>query len=136
MSVLPCSKYEGRNRPSSTILGVWRGGGHPKEILLLDNDFFGSSDWRERADEIVSGGYKISLNQGINVRLIDDESAKALSGMLYYDDNFKQRRVYTAWDNLGDEKIFRRGIDRLISAGIPARRIMPICLWDIERARP
>ena len=62
--------------------------------------------------------------QGLNIRMITDESATALATLRYYDDDFKTRRLYTAWDNLGQEKIFFQGLEKLIQAGIPARHVM------------
>ena len=127
-------KKEGKNRSLNTIEQIWRGPGHPKKLHLLDNDFFGQSLWRERAAEIIDGGFKVCLNQGINVRLIADESVAVLAKMEYRDDQFSQRRLYTAWDNLGDEKIFFRGIDCLENAGIPAKHIMAYMLIGYDPA--
>jgi hypothetical protein len=119
---------EGKNVGLNKIESVWRGPGHPKKLHLLDNDFFGQPEWRERVQEIRDGGFKVCLNQGINVRLINEESAEALASLEYRDDQFKQRRLYTAWDNLGDEKIFFKGIDKLENAGIPCKNIMAYML--------
>jgi len=121
---------EGKNRSVATIAQIWRGPGHPKKLHLLDNDFFGQpkEQWRARVREINDGGFRVCLNQGINVRLIDDESAEALASMQYRDDQFQQRRLYTAWDNIGDERIFFTGIDRLEKAGIPTKHIMAFML--------
>jgi hypothetical protein len=72
---------EGKNRSVHTIPEIWRGEGHAKTLHLLDNDFFGQprEQWQARIAEIQSGKFRICLNpQGINVRLIDDESAAAL----------------------------------------------------------
>lgn len=119
---------EGKNVGLNKIEAVWRGHGHPKKLHLLDNDFFGQPEWRQRVQEIRDGGFKVCLNQGINVRLIDEESAEALASIEYRDDQFKQRRLYTAWDNLGDERIFFKGIDQLEKAGIPCKNIMAYML--------
>lgn len=123
---------EGKNVGLNKIESIWRGKGHPKKIQLLDNDFFGQPDWRERVTEILDGGFKICLNQGINVRLINDESAEALASMEYRDDQFKQRRLYTAWDNIGDERIFFKGIDKLEKAGIQPKNIMAYMLVGFD----
>ena len=32
---------EGKNRDNGPIHQIWRGEPHPKEIILMDNDFFG-----------------------------------------------------------------------------------------------
>lgn len=117
-------KKEGRNRDNKRIREIWRGGNHPKEICLLDNDFFGQPNWREKCDEIENDGFKICLNQGINIRLINEEGAERLAGLKYYDDQFKSRRIYTAWDNAKDERIFFRGLDYMTKAGIRPAHIM------------
>ena len=121
---------EGKPQSVNTIHDIWRGPGHPKQILLLDNDFFGQpmDQWRARIAELRDGGFKVSLNQGVNIRLIDDEAARALASIEYRDAQFQQRRLYTAWDNLKDERVFFRGIDRLETAGIPPSHVMAYML--------
>ena len=56
--------------------------------------------------------------------MITDETAQAIASVDYRDDSFKKRRVYTAWDNLGDEQRFFTGLDRLNAAGIPSWHVM------------
>jgi hypothetical protein len=79
--------------------------------------------WEARIDEIRAGGFKVCLNQGINIRMIDADAAKALASITLRDDQFKTRRLYTAWDNVGDEQRFFTGVDILEDAGVP-----PTCL--------
>ena len=126
-------KKEGKNRSVSTIGEIWRGSENPKKLILLDNDFFGQEHWRERISEIRRGGFRACLNQGINVRLIDDEAAEALASIEYRDDQFQQRRIYTAWDNLKDEEVFFRGIDTLERAGIPPKHVMAYMLVGYDK---
>ena len=114
---------EGRVREAMTIAQIWRGSGHPKQIHLLDNDFFGQPNWKARCEEIIADDFMVCLNQGINVRLIHKEGAEMLAQMRYSDDQFKSRRIYTAWDNRKDEQIFFRGIGILTDAGIKPRSI-------------
>jgi hypothetical protein len=113
-------RKEGRPRSVNTIADIWRGEPWPRHIHLLDNDFFGQprEQWQERIREIRDGKFKVCFNQGINTRMIDEESAGALGSVALYDDSFKERRLYTAWDNLGDEARFFRGVDTLERAGI------------------
>lgn len=115
-----------------TIAQIWRGEPFPKRIHLLDNDFFGNTDWRQVVDELVAGEFWVCINQGINVRRIGDEEAEACARLTYKDDQFSRPRLYTAWDNLGDERVFFTGIDRLERAGVPARHVMAYMLvgWD------
>lgn len=126
---------EGKNVGINTVNDIWRGPGHPKKIHLLDNDFFGQVQWEDRCKEIIEGNFSICLNQGINIRLIHKEGAFYLANMKYYDDSFKHRRIYTAWDNKRDEAIFMRGVELLLNAGVRPNDIMVYFLcgyWEGE----
>jgi len=127
---------EGKNRSVATVGDIWRGDPWPKSLHLLDNDFFGQPEdqWRARLREIRDGGFRVSLSQGINVRLITEEAAEALASIEYRDGDFRRRRLYTAWDNLKDERIFFRGMDRLEAAGIPAKQVMVYMLVGFDPA--
>ncbi len=118
-------KKEGKPRSVNTIASIWRGEPWPKHIHLLDNDFFGQprDQWEARIGEVRAGGFKVCLNQGINIRMIDADAAKALASIPIRDDQFKTRRLYTAWDSLGDEERFFRGVNILEEHGVP-----PTCL--------
>jgi hypothetical protein len=90
----------------------------------LDNDFFGQPGWQQKCEEILAGDFEVSFNQGINVRLIHEQGARQLARIKYRDDQFKTKRIYTAWDNRKDEAIFMRGIGMLLDAGIKPHHIM------------
>ena len=124
---------EGKNRSLNAIEAIWRGDPYPKHLNILDNDFFGQPEWRERVAEIRAGGFKVCLQQGINVRLIDEESAAALKTIEYRDTKFKERRLYTAWDNLKDEGVFFRGVDILEKAGIPPKHLRAYMLIGFDK---
>lgn len=128
-------RMEGKPRSVGTVPEIWRGPGHPKHLHLLDNDFFGQSreEWQTRLAEIREGKFKVCFNQGINIRMIDQEAAEALASVAYYDDGFKTQRLYTAWDNIGDEGAFLKGIATLERAGIPPRRVMAYMLIGYDR---
>jgi hypothetical protein len=123
---------EGKPRSVNRIADIWRGEPFPKQIHLLDNDFFGQPEWRERVAEITDGGYKVCLSQGINVRLINDEAAAALATIDYRDTKFSRKTLYTAWDNLGDEKVFFRGVDTLERNGIPPKHLRAYMLIGFD----
>jgi hypothetical protein len=93
---------------------------------ILDNDFFGQPEpqWSDRIGEIREGNYRVNFNQGINIRMITPESAAAIASVKYYNVKFTERRLYTAWDNLGQEKVFFKGLQLLLEAGVPASRVM------------
>ncbi len=119
---------EGTPKPVNAIEAIWRGPSFPKKLHLLDNDFFGVPEWRDRIREIREGGFRVCMSQGINVRLINDEAAAALATIEYRNVAFDERRLYTAWDNLENEAIFFRGVDRLQRAGIPSKHLMAYML--------
>jgi hypothetical protein len=125
---------EGKPRSVCTVADIWRGVGHPKQLHLLDNDFFGQprSQWQARLREIREGSFKVCFNQGINIRLVDDEIAAELASVEYRDDQFQERRLYAAWDNLKDETVFFRGVESLARAGIRPKHLMVYMLigWD------
>lgn len=125
---------EGEARKVKGILDLWRGDPWPKHIVLLDNDFFGQKDeWREQLADVKRHKFKVCFNQGINIRLINEEQARELSGVFYCDDQFKARRLYTAWDNLGDERVFKQGVATLGKAGIPAKHLMVYMLIGFRK---
>jgi hypothetical protein len=128
-------RKEGKPRSVHTIGDIWRGKLWPKHLHLLDNDFFGQPEdqWQTRIEEIRRGKFKVCFNQGINVRAITPEAAKALASVNYTDVKFKTRRLYTAWDNLGDEAVFFRGVDILRDAGIPPAHLMAYMLVGYDR---
>lgn len=128
-------KKEGKPRSVNSIYQIWRGEPHAKHIHLLDNDFFGQpkEQWQERVREILEGGFKVCFNQGINIRLITEEAAEQIARIPYYDDQFKTRRLYTAWDNLKDEKIFFRGVEALKNAGVPPTHLMVYMLVGYDK---
>lgn len=127
-------KKEGKNRGVATIADIWRGAPWPKKLLLLDNDLFGNPEWRQRIAEIRDGRFRVCISQGINVRLIDDEAAAALATIEYRNTRFTERKLYTAWDNLKDERVFFRGVDTLERAGIPPKHLMAYMLVGYDPA--
>lgn len=117
-------KIEGMIRPENTVAGIWRGDPYPRNLCLLDNDFGGASGWATHLEQIRQGGFRVCFNQGINARLLSEELAEGIASVQYYDDNFKVRRIYTAWDNRKDEKILFRGLNWLVKYGVKPDQIM------------
>ena len=128
-------KKEGKPRSVNTIADIWRGDPYPRHLHLLDNDFFGQprDQWEARLQEIRDGKFKVCLNQGINIRMIDDDSAAGLASIPYYDDQFTTKRLYTAWDNIGDEARFFRGVETLRKHGIKPYRLMVYMLIGYDQ---
>lgn len=125
---------EGKPKSVKTIYDIWRGEPYPRKLHILDNDFFGQPEWRERIQEIRDGNFRICLSQGINVRMITEESAAALSSIQYRNTQFEERKLYTAWDNLRDEHVFFNGVDLLEKAGVPSKHLMAYMLIGFDKA--
>lgn len=126
---------EGVVSEENTINEIWRGEPYPKNLLLLDNDFFGQPNWQKRIDEIRAGRFKVSFSQGINARMLTDKTAAAIASVRYSDDQFKRPRIYTAWDNRKDEHRLFEGLDSLVWHGIIPDHIMVYMLigyWPNE----
>jgi hypothetical protein len=130
----PCRAFcvvpdkEGFPKNAQTINEIWRGEPYPKKLHLLDNDFFGGPQWRDRITEIRDGGFRVCMSQGINTRLITKEAAEALATIQYRNTKFTERKLYTAWDNIGDEGVFFNGVDKLEAAGVPPKHLMAYML--------
>lgn len=115
---------EGRARAASPIGEIWRGDPWPREIVLLDNDFFGNPEWRERLREIRDGCFKVCFTQGINARILTPEQAQGIASVDYRDSNMGERRLYTAWDNPRDEARFFAGLELLCRYGVRPRHLL------------
>lgn len=130
-------RKEGKPRSVNSIADIWRGEGHPKQVILLDNDFFGQppKQYEARIQEIIDGDFAVSFNQGINVRLLrKQEHADALYRMKCRDDGFTRRCIYTAFDNSEDESVFRRGIEFLTAAGFKGDDILVYMLIGFDQS--
>lgn len=117
-------RKEGGIQSADSITAIWRGAPHPRQLVLLDNDFFGDDKWREKVDTIKAGKFQVSFCQGINARFLTPESAAALASVSYWDTTFRRRCLYTAWDNRKDEDRLFRGLRYLVEAGVSPRHIM------------
>ena len=95
-----------------------------KKVLLLDNNFLASPNWKEKLQYFIDNKIKVCFNQGLDLRLVTEEKAQMLSKVDYRDDQFKTKRIYFAWDNIKDEEMITLGISRLISVGIKPQNIM------------
>jgi hypothetical protein len=126
---------EGAPRSTSTIGQVWRGEPWPRRLLLLDNNFFAQREWRERVGEMTAGAFEVCLTQGIDLRALTEEQAKALASLKYRSLDFKSRRIYGAWDNTDDEAAVLRGIERLLAQGVEPRALMVYVLVGFDPAR-
>lgn len=116
-------KKEGRPYKYNTIdeLLVNPNGGN--RLMLLDNDFFGGSDWKENLERIIELNLKVCFSQGLNIRIITPDQAALLAKCRYYNVKFNQRYLSFAWDKYHDGKLIKKGIKICNDAGIPCKHM-------------
>ncbi len=127
-------RIEGKVWEENTIADLWRGEDHPRELILLDNDFFGQEHWTDRIAEIREGRFKVCFCQGINARALTEKGAQAIASVDYRDDSMKHKRIYTAWDNRSDEDKLFRGLNLLTGFGVKPDQIMVYVLVGYDHA--
>ncbi len=79
-----------------------------KWIMILDNNFFACPAWRENIEIIRSWNQPVTFQQGLDLRIMTDEMAKALSTI-----KIKGRGIYIAYDNYEDKDMVLKGISIL-----------------------
>jgi hypothetical protein len=110
-------KKEGKPKSHNTIDEIWTNR-DSDFVVLLDNDFFGNPQWKERMKEIKDYSLKVNFSQGLNIRIITDEQAKALTSVRFSTISGKSKRVHFAWDRIKDEKLIDEGIQRCLNNGL------------------
>jgi len=75
-----------------------------KETYFLDNNFLAYSEHKRILSELVENKIKCQFNQGLDIRLIDDENSELLSNLRYI------KEYIFAFDNSRHEKIVSRGV--------------------------
>ncbi|MCU0436692.1 MAG: hypothetical protein MUC49_02185 [Raineya sp.] len=123
-------KKEGNPRAYNTIDRILTNPSGGKNLMLLDNDFFGNSEkknsennWRVNIERIIELDLKVCFVQGLNIRNITSEQATYLTKCNYRNSKFNKKYVTFAWDRWIDGKAIRNGIERVINAGIPGENM-------------
>jgi len=95
-----------------------------EKVILLDNNFLASPRWKENLKFLRENGLKVNFNQGLDIRLVDEENASLLAETDYWNKSFKCRFLHFAWDLMDYESEVRKGIKVLNNAGIKGRNLM------------
>jgi len=97
---------------------------HPKnfhdeqfdKIKLLDNNILGDKEWFfEVTDWILDNEIKVEFNQGLDIRLLDQDIANRLVELNHY------KTLKFAWDHPEDEEQIKQGIEQLRRADMDLR---------------
>jgi radical SAM superfamily enzyme YgiQ (UPF0313 family) len=94
-----------------------------QKVILMDNSFLASPKCKEKLQRIISKKWKVNFSQGLDLRLINNENAKLLSRVKFYNWTFSRRLIHFAWDNIEEERKILRGLKILLSY-IPSHCIM------------
>lgn len=106
--------------------------GRGNRVRLLDPDFFGTEDWRDRICQLRRQCKRVSMVQGINLRTLTDCQAAALVRLGPWDTRFRRRTVYTSWDRTADREAFFQGLNHLHVAGLKPARVRVYMLLKPE----
>ena len=96
--------------------------GH-KRLILLDNNFFASPNWRSNIQYIQDNGLRVNFNQGLDARIMTPEVASIIADLKYYDWKFRNRAVHFAWDQPEEEARVCFGLKMLLDAGVNPEHI-------------
>lgn len=86
-----------------------------KRVLILDNNFLASPEWRSKIAMMIGGGLRVDFNQGLDIRLIDEVSADWLARL-------NPEYLRFSWDDVSLKPTVKRGIRLLRDAGYPIDR--------------
>ena len=102
-------KLEGQFREHAPITEFW----NPKhrKIIILDNNFLASKLWKEKLEFIIINRLEVSICQGLDIRLIDNEKAKWLILLRSMTPSFRSRIMHFAFDDKRYEKAVRKGVE-------------------------
>ena len=96
---------EGGIKQVGNINNFWNGQTH---IKLLDNNLTAHDDaFFSTMEDLTCKKIKTDFSQGLDIRLIDDEKAKALSKVKLW------KQIHFAFDHINQEKAVRKGIETL-----------------------
>lgn len=107
---------EGSIKPHASIYEFWDQ--RHRDIILMDNNLLASPNWKTTLMDLHKEKLRVDFNQGLDIRLVDDEKANCLVKLKY------KKQLRFAFDGIKMEKQFRQGMETLKSAGITLSSMM------------
>lgn len=86
-----------------------------QKVVLLDNNFLASPLWRLKLQQMIDRRLKVDFNQGLDIRLLNEEIAGLLAELA-------PPYLRFAWDGMDLKPQVKRGIRLLRDAGFPINR--------------
>lgn len=91
----------------------WNG---QSKIEVLDPNTFACKDWKDILQQLIDSGAWINFNQGVDIRVLNDEKIEYLKKV-------KLKHVHFAWDRYEDKEII---VPRL-------QKIKEVTGWDKQK---
>ena len=86
-----------------------------QDVVLMDNNYFASPNWRAKLREMITRKLRVDFNQGLDIRLLNEEKAAMLVEL-------DPPYLRFAWDSMELFADVKRGIRLLCDAGYPRKR--------------
>lgn len=86
------------------------------EMLLLDNNLLAAPNWKETLIELAGLPVKVDCNQGLDIRVLNDEH-------IHYLKKVRMKVLRFAFDHIGYERAVCTGIENLLKAGYNKRML-------------
>ncbi len=115
-------KYEGKIKNHHSIELIMDQ--NHNKLMLFDNNYLASPKWSQNLKIIIDSGIKINFNQGLDIRLLNDENAELLSNAKIFNKKFKANQIHFAFDSLKYKRSICDGINKLSEYGIKPYRLM------------
>lgn len=97
-----------------------------RKICLLDNNLLAAPNWRQTLEDILAEDLKVDCNQGLDIRLVNEENVSYLKQMRLIDS------LRFSFDDMAYESALRRGIELLLDAGLNSRRLLVYVLYGFD----
>lgn len=114
-------KKEGEMRDHASIGEFWLP--EHRKVMLLDNNFLASPKWKENIQFLVNHQLQVTFCQGLDIRLVNDDTALWLGLVDSRTMSFKSSMYYFAFDDPSIEDDVRRGVAKLGEHGIKPYRL-------------
>ncbi len=108
------NEKEGGIRLVARIYEFWNR--QHRKIVLLDNNLLAAPNWRQTMEDLIAEGLEVDFNQGLDIRLLNEESISYLKRV-------KAKELRFAFDHIGYEKAVREGIELLLANGVGSRKL-------------
>lgn len=119
-------KKEGRIHDTASVTEFL----HPdhKKLILMDNNFLASLEWKRNLQYIIDNKIKININQGLDFRLLKKEMAEMLGHTMTRSHTFNYNVMYFALDDVKYINLFKEKMKLLLKYVKPYRIMVYILI--------